>query len=71
LSEQRPIVGIPCRYNWNTNYYELRETYAEALYAAGGTPVQLPLIPEPAYIECVMDHLDAICYRDRSMTLTR
>jgi len=61
LSEQRPIVGIPCRYNWNTNYYELRETYAEALYAAGGTPVQLPLIPEPAYIECVMDHLDAIC----------
>lgn len=60
-ADSRPIIGIPCRFNWNTNYYELRETYAEAIYAAGGTPIMLPLIPEPAYIDTVIDHLDAVC----------
>jgi putative glutamine amidotransferase len=58
---ERPIIGIPCRYNWNTNYYELRETYAEAIYAQGGTPLMLPLIPEMDYVETIIDHLDAIC----------
>jgi putative glutamine amidotransferase len=60
-ANDRPIIVIPCRYNWNTFYYELRETYGEAIYAAGGTPVLLPLIPEPDYIEAVMSHADAIC----------
>ena len=60
MSEYRPIIGIPCRYNWNTFYYELRETYAEAIYAAGGTPLLLPLIAEADYIESVMSHVDAI-----------
>jgi len=60
LNEYRPIIGIPCRYNWNTFYYELRETYAEAIYAAGGTPLLLPLIAETDYIESVMAHVDAI-----------
>jgi putative glutamine amidotransferase len=60
LSEYRPIIGIPCRYNWNTFYYELRETYAEAIYAAGGTPLLLPLIAEADYIGSVMAHVDAI-----------
>lgn len=58
---KRPVVGIPCRYNWTTNYYELRETYAEAIYVAGGTPLLLPLIPEPNFIETVIEHLDAVC----------
>lgn len=57
----RPIIGVPCRYNWNTNYYEVRETYAEAIYAQGGTPLLLPLIPEQEYIESVMERIDAIC----------
>lgn len=60
-ANDRPIVAIPCRYNWNTSYYELRETYAEALYAAGGTPLLLPLIPESDYIESVMANIDAVC----------
>lgn len=61
MSTYRPIVGIPCRYNWTSCYYELRETYSEAIYAAGGSPLLLPLIPEPEYIESVMTHVDAIC----------
>jgi len=39
----------------------LRETYTEAIYASGGTPLLLPLIPESDYIESVMEHVDAIC----------
>src|ERR1044072_4009130 len=61
IVNDRPVIGIPCRYNWNTNYYELRETYPEALYAQGGTPLMLPLIPEPEYIESILAHVDAIC----------
>jgi putative glutamine amidotransferase len=60
-ANNRPIVVIPCRYNWTTFYYELRETYCEAIYEAGGTPLLLPLIPEPEYIESVMAHADALC----------
>ena len=56
----RPIVGIPCRYKWETNYYELRETYADALYAAGATPLMLPLIPKADFIDTVADKLDAV-----------
>jgi len=62
LSEsKRPVVGIPCRFNWTTNYYELRETYAEAIYVAGGTPLLVPLIPEPDFIDSIIDHLDGVC----------
>jgi putative glutamine amidotransferase len=62
LSENsRPIIGIPCRFNWNTNYYELRETYPEVIYAQGGTPLMLPLIPEAEYVEAIIEQVDAIC----------
>ena len=62
LSEPfRPIIGIPCRYKWETSYYELRETYADSLYEAGGTPLLIPLIPKADFIDTVVDKLDAIC----------
>lgn len=62
LSENsKPVIGIPCRFNWNTNYYELRETYPEVIYAQGGTPLMLPLIPEPEYVESILTQVDAIC----------
>ena len=61
IEKSRPIVGIPCRYQWETCYYELRETYADALYAAGATPLLLPLIPKAQFIESVVDRLDAVC----------
>jgi putative glutamine amidotransferase len=57
---KRPLIGIPCRYNWESYYYELRETYSSALYAAGGAPIMVPLIPESDYIDSIIDHLDAI-----------
>ena len=60
-ANRRPIVGIPCRFNWETNYYELRETYPDAIYSAGGTPLLVPLIPQPEFIEATIEHLDGIC----------
>lgn len=61
MSDYRPVVAIPCRYNWSTSYYELRETYPEAIYAAGGIPLMLPLIPEEDYLESILAPVDAIC----------
>ena len=60
-ANRRPIVGIPCRFNWETNYYELRETYPDAIYSSGGTPLLVPLIPQPEFIEAAIEHLDGIC----------
>ncbi len=60
-ANRRPIIGIPCRFNWETNYYELRETYPEAIYASGGTPMLVPLIPQPDFIETAIEHFDGIC----------
>lgn len=60
-ANRRPIVGIPCRFNWETNYYELRETYPDAIYSAGGTPLLVPLIPRPEFIDAAIEHLDGIC----------
>jgi len=57
----RPIVGVPCRFNWENEYYELRETYADAIFSAGGAPILLPLIPKRDYIETIVDRLDAVC----------
>lgn len=57
----RPLIGIPCRYDPKRSYYELRQNYSDAIHAAGGCPVLLPLIPEVQYIESIVDRLDGIC----------
>jgi putative glutamine amidotransferase len=57
----RPRIGIPCRFDWKTSYYNLREGYPDAILAAGGTPFLLPLLPDPEYIESVVEHLDGVC----------
>jgi putative glutamine amidotransferase len=59
--KSRPNIGIPCRLNTGKARYELRETYADAVYAAGGAPLLIPLIPEPDYIDSVLDNLDGLC----------
>ena len=60
-SKPRPVIGIPCRFNWETSYYNLRVGYPDALLAAGGTPVLLPLLPDRRYIDSVIDGLDGVC----------
>ncbi|MBI4468539.1 MAG: gamma-glutamyl-gamma-aminobutyrate hydrolase family protein [Acidobacteria bacterium] len=47
----RPLVCIPTRIDPANPRFYLRRHYSDALYAAGATPVLLPLIPDRIYIE--------------------
>jgi putative glutamine amidotransferase len=56
----RPLIGMPLRYDWDHQFFYLRQTYAEAVYGAGGMPVYIPLIPERDYLEPLIDRLDGV-----------
>jgi putative glutamine amidotransferase len=58
--ESRPLIGISMRYDWDQDFFYLRETYAEAVYGAGGAPVYIPLFPEAEYLEPLVERLDGI-----------
>ena len=55
----RPLIGITTRAGEHDVYY-LRRYYAEAVEAAGGVPVYLPLLAEPGYWENLTVRLDGL-----------
>ena len=59
-SEKRPRIGITMRIELETDRFYLGRDYSEAVEAAGGLPVHIPLIPRPEYISAVMDDLDGV-----------
>jgi putative glutamine amidotransferase len=56
----RPKIGITMRLEIATGRYYLGRDYSEAVVAAGGTPVQIPLIPDKAYLTDLVSGLDGI-----------
>lgn len=48
------------RLELETQRFYLGRDYSEAIQAAGGVPVHIPLIPDRDYISSVMDELDGI-----------
>lgn len=48
------------RIELETNRFYLARDYSEAVEAAGGLPVHIPLIPRPDFIRCVMADLDGL-----------
>lgn len=58
--ERRPRIGIAMRIEHPTERFYLARHYSEAVYAAGGAPVHISLIPERDYIGAVVDGLDGI-----------
>jgi putative glutamine amidotransferase len=56
----RPVIGISMRYDWRNEFFYLRQTYAEAVYGAGGLPVYIPLFPEREFLEPLVDRLDGV-----------
>jgi len=58
--DNRPRIGIPMRIEVATDRFYLSRYYSEAVEAAGGTPLQISLIPKVDYIESVVDGLDGI-----------
>ncbi len=60
MNEQRPRVGITMRIELETDRFYLSRYYSEAVEAAGGLPVNIPLIPRADFIAGVMDSLDGV-----------
>jgi len=58
--DTRPRIGITMRLELNSNRFYLARDYSEAVEAAGGLPVHLPLIPNQEYLTAVMVGLDGL-----------
>lgn len=56
----RPRIGITMRLELETNRFYLGRGYSEAVEAAGGAPVHIPLIPRREYIAAVLENLDGV-----------
>ena len=58
--DTRPRIGITMRLELTSNRFYLARDYSEAVEAAGGLPVHLPLIPNQEYLTAVMAGLDGL-----------
>jgi putative glutamine amidotransferase len=56
----RPRIGITMRIEPDTNRFYLARYYSEAVEAAGGLPVHIPLIPSREFIAATVKGLDGI-----------
>lgn len=56
----RPRIGLTMRIELETNRFYLARYYSEAVEAAGGLPVHIPLIPDEDFIDGVMAGLDGL-----------
>jgi len=56
----RPLVGITMRHELESERFYLARFYSEAVEAAGGAPLHIPLIPEASYLGEVVGRLDAL-----------
>jgi putative glutamine amidotransferase len=57
---RRPRIGITMRIELETNRFYLARYYSEAVEAAGGLPVHIPLIPSADFVNGVMSSLDGL-----------
>lgn len=58
--DERPRIGITMRIELETDRFYLSRHYCEAVEAAGGAPLLIPLIPRADYIKRVMAGLDGV-----------
>ncbi len=56
----RPFIGITMRHELETERFYLARQYGEAVAAAGGVPVHIPLIPDPKLINAFVQRLDGV-----------
>jgi putative glutamine amidotransferase len=56
----RPLIGVTMRLYEPENSFYLRRFYAEAVEAAGGAPVYIPLIPRRESLAALADRLDGL-----------
>ncbi len=58
----KPLIGISCRLEKKPegDWFYLQREYSEAVLAAGGIPVLLPVLADPEYALAVAERLDGI-----------
>jgi putative glutamine amidotransferase len=56
----RPKIGITMRFEHETRRFYLGRDYADAIEAAGGTPIHIALIPKEHFITDLLSALDGI-----------
>ncbi len=57
---KRPLIGIISRLDLEENTHYLRRYYSEAVAAAGGLPVLIPLLPDREYLTALISRLDGL-----------
>lgn len=55
-----PLIGITMRYEPATERFYLARFYSEAVRAAGGIPVHIPLIPEQGFLRELVSRMDGV-----------
>lgn len=53
----RPLIGVTTRHEPGSEKFYLARFYAEAIEAAGGLPIHLPLLPREEYVRGVSERL--------------
>ena len=60
--ERGPLIGITARHKTGKVKFFVPRHYSEAIYAAGGLPVLIPLIDSPDYLDQILQKLDGILF---------
>jgi putative glutamine amidotransferase len=60
MGERRPLIGITLRHELETERFYLARFYSEAVEAAGGVPLHVPLIQARAYMDEVAGRLEGV-----------
>ena len=60
MKRRRPLIGITMRQELETHRFYLARFYSEAVEAAGGAPVHIPLIPDASFVETIVSTMDGI-----------
>jgi putative glutamine amidotransferase len=60
MKNRRPRIAITMRYDPQTERFYAARNYSEAVEAAGGLPVHIPLIPDRDYVAEIMKSVDGV-----------
>ena len=60
MRERRPLIGITLRQELETERFYLARFYSEAVEAAGGAPLHVPLIPRREFIDSLVGRLEGV-----------
>lgn len=57
---KRPLIGITMRLEHHTRRFYLGRDYCEAVYAAGGSPIHIPLTTDREQIDDIVSRIDGV-----------